>query len=568
MESNIIKNDIIIRKAKLLNILKNNNNKYFFNLCNEIVKDCNYLFIQVNFLLKSFVLYECSNNYNDYSEFLLNDNTIRFCFSLLRSENKIFSFNTDDIKTKIYNYFNNFFIKDTNFTFINTKSISHITNALSIDIQTNIVNNVVINFTKYIKQYIKIKYLVFIDEFIKLNKNFKDDNKTKNINSIYYDIINGTYNSDLMFSDFIKNIKSVILPTFNKPNNFKTIKESLNFNKKATSKIINNYIDTNLKIFIDTLLIDKTNKKNYNKIQTNIFNDIVNDTLLSDVIFHNWITDNKILLLNFINSQLLINLETELNNNPYKFIKYMYFMNNEIEKSNSKKNYQIIPQRSNVSFNHIPINTNALIDIIDSNFLENDKNYYHNNKEYGFKIWDLFIDLNNNKLFNNLKNKYVFSGTIMTDGYEIIVQFHSIDYDKKNKLYYNKGNESKKYIKEKTKNMTDTEKIIFENEYNKDKKEKQLLITKQNNEKLKQYKKNNEEQYIKKINSVKDELNILNNEYEKELVNLLEKYKNIQNEEYKTHLAILTHNYKRNYDNIINEKDNNLKNDFSLSVEI
>ena len=30
------------------------------------------------------------------------------------------------------------------------------------------------------------------------------------------------------------------------------------------------------------------------------------------------------LLLNFINSQLLINLETELNNNPYKFIKYMY----------------------------------------------------------------------------------------------------------------------------------------------------------------------------------------------------------------------------------------------------
>ena len=69
----------------------------------------------------------------------------------------------------------------------NLSSIIHITDALSINIQTNIINNIKINYFKYIKEYIKIN----------LEIDFKDNNIEINniiINSIYNDFINGSFN--------------------------------------------------------------------------------------------------------------------------------------------------------------------------------------------------------------------------------------------------------------------------------------------------------------------------------------------------------------------------------------
>ena len=102
--------NIVVRKTMLEYTLEPDNKEYFTNLCIEIVRDCNYLFIQVNYLLKSYVLHECSTNYDKCSNFIFNDVCIRFCFTILRSkdltDNDLTTkFQKDDVRTKIYKYF-------------------------------------------------------------------------------------------------------------------------------------------------------------------------------------------------------------------------------------------------------------------------------------------------------------------------------------------------------------------------------------------------------------------------------------------------------------------------------
>ena len=86
-------------------------------------------------------------------------------------------------------------------------SISHITDALSTDIKTNILNNIKINYLKYVKEYIRIN----------LKKDFKN-NKIEIteliINSVYYDIISGSLNSDKTFHNCINEHKKLIIPHF------------------------------------------------------------------------------------------------------------------------------------------------------------------------------------------------------------------------------------------------------------------------------------------------------------------------------------------------------------------
>ena len=89
-----------------------------------------------------------------------------------------------------YNSYNS--NQSNQFKFIKPKdvsSITHITDALSRDIQTNIINNIIINYFKYIKEYININ--------IKLE--FKDI-ESNQIIKIYNDIIRtGIYKAFLLF---------------------------------------------------------------------------------------------------------------------------------------------------------------------------------------------------------------------------------------------------------------------------------------------------------------------------------------------------------------------------------
>ena len=82
----INKNDIIAIKQKIKDCINIDFYDYIKNKIIKNVKDCNFLYTQVCYLIKLFLLYEYEQNIIiDYD---LNENFIRFCFQLLRNGNK------------------------------------------------------------------------------------------------------------------------------------------------------------------------------------------------------------------------------------------------------------------------------------------------------------------------------------------------------------------------------------------------------------------------------------------------------------------------------------------------
>ena len=261
----------------------------------------------------------------------------------------------------------------------------------------------------------------------------------------------------------------------------------------------------------------------------------------------------------------------------------MLFINQNLENNKSKKKYQIIPLRTNLTPKFIPINTHSLVDIIDSKYLNNIKNYYHNNTKNGLEVWNTFFNFNSDFIKKSLNKGYVFNNVIYTNGYEIIYNFIDNKYSEgKNKFHIN-GRLERQFIKDNEKNLTDDEKIIFINNHNKkkeDDKDKKVLL---NKEKIKQQKNVDKELYKKKVDQVKNELDVLLINYENKLLNLKNEHDTIlitlkntlnnedidynlkltdlikeQNEKYKSDLAFINHCHKRNYETIITDIDNKI----------
>ena len=135
----INKNDIIAIKQKIKDSININFYDYIKNKIIKNVKDCNFLYTQVCYLIKLFLLYEFEKNID--INYDLNEIFIRFCFKLLKSGNKEYILNEtdgkDDIKKRLVMFYNSFNIDNTNIPFIcplDLDSNSHITNALSRDI--------------------------------------------------------------------------------------------------------------------------------------------------------------------------------------------------------------------------------------------------------------------------------------------------------------------------------------------------------------------------------------------------------------------------------------------------
>ena len=207
----INKNDIIAIKQKIKDCINIDFYDYIKNKIIKNVKDCNFLYTQVCYLIKLFLLYEYEQNIIiDYD---LNENFIRFCFQLLRNGNKKIILNNtnekNDIKNRLVIFYNDFNTKNIAFNCpIDLDSTTHITNALSRDIATNIKNNITLNFYKYIKEYIKIN----------LKLEFEKDNRVEinstTINSVFNDIISNTYYSNNIFHEWIINNKKLIIKSF------------------------------------------------------------------------------------------------------------------------------------------------------------------------------------------------------------------------------------------------------------------------------------------------------------------------------------------------------------------
>ena len=441
-------NDIVVIKQKIKESINIDFYEYLEKKIIKNVKDCNLLYTQVCYLIKLFILYEYEKNINiDYD---FNEIFIRFCFKLIKNGNNIYILNESDtknnIKIRLVNFYNEFNIKNIPFNCPeDLNSISHITNALSRDITTNIKNNIIINFYKYIKEYIKINF--------KIN-NFEVNSSI--INSVFNDIIHNTFYSDNIYHIWILENKKFMIPNFNN--------EIIQINSIQSDIIKYNNI---LKPFIIKYI--KNNEilngiYNYNNIkksqikltQDNIYNDIINNTFKSNLIFHNWIKENIFLIINDFNSSNYIDIESKLISNPFIFIKNMIFMNKNLEFNKSKKKYQIIPIRTNMSPKFIPINTHALVDILDSNYLDNIKNHYHNNTSNGIDIWNKYFVFSSDFIKNTLKKGFIFSGSILTNGNEIIFNFYSKKYNYNKNIFHSLGKleiKNKKELKRRKNNI-------------------------------------------------------------------------------------------------------------------
>ena len=126
----------------------------------------------------------------------------------------------------------------------------------------------------------------------------------------------------------------------------------------------------------------------------------------------------------------------------------MLFMNKNLEINESKKKFQIIPLRTNLTPKFIPINTDSFVDILDSqHLLGNIKNYYHNDSKKGLILFDTYFNFTSKYIQNTLKKGYIFSGLILTNGYEIIFNFHSKSYEEKKNKFHSSGKKEREFIK-------------------------------------------------------------------------------------------------------------------------
>ena len=553
MESGVnIDKDIISIKEKLNPCLKQEHSEYIQNILYKNVKDCNLIYTQVCYLIKLFLLHEYENNNNKIS-IHFNNSFIIFCFNLIKNGIPNKSDYNDTNKLKLINYYND--NKELFKIPIDVCSISHIISALATDIITNIKNNIILNFYKYLKEYIKIN----------INIEFKNDLKSTDITSIFNDIIYNTLKSDLKFHKWIIDNKQYIIPDFsNDIIKINCLSSDIVSNSPVIKKFIMNYIKNNEDF--DILCLNN-NIKNDNKLQNVIFKDLTENTLLSNNIFHSWILSNKNIIINDFNSENYIDFDEKLFNNPYIFLENMIYMNKSLELNKSKKHYQIIPLRTNLTPKFIPINTHALVDIIDSKKLDNIKNYYHNNTSNGLEVWNKFFLFNSKYILSSIKKGYLFSGLIITNGFEIIYIYYSKkQLDFKNK-FHEAGKAEKQNIKNLLKDIPDDKKeeikLIYDNEKKENKKnkekEKKELLKIQNDEE----KKNNEsvleenKEVLKTLlTSFEEKCSRLKNEYANKIKELGNN--EYEKENYKTSIAYLTHCYNRDKLTLINDYNNNI----------
>ena len=103
-------------------------------------------------------------------------------------------------------------------------------------------------------------------------------------------------------------------------------------------------------------------------------------------------------------------IDKELNKNPYIFIKHMLYIDQELEKFDSRKKYQVIPIRTNFTPKFIPINVHSFVDMLDSKYLlKQIKNYYHDQTDRGIILFETYFNFSGNFITNSIKKGYVFS---------------------------------------------------------------------------------------------------------------------------------------------------------------
>lgn len=514
--------DIITIKQLLNNSLKDEHNVYIKQVIDKNVKDCNLLYTQVCYLIKLFVLHDYENNEGKYNDYKFNEIMIRKCFKLIKTSEIIIDIDNDDDKNnknslidRLNKFYQEYNLNENNkVKFVkpeNVSSITHITDSLSRDIQTNITNNIILNYTKYLKEYVNLNLKL-------IHKEIED----KQINIIYNDLINNTLLSDIKYHDWINKNKILILPNFEKKIQILNFKDGLDNYKKIFIKHIKSYVEKNQKL-LNLISVNGDNKNNTIKL---IISKLINENE-NESNYNNWINENLNLIINDFNLCNKINLNKELEKNPYQFIKHMIYINKNLELNGSKKKYQIIPLRTNLTPKFIHIGIDALVDILDSKYLLNNiKNYYHANNKKGLILFETYFKFDSKFIKKIIKKGYVFSGSIYTNGYEINYIFNSKSYDDKKNNFHSKGKEEIKLIKDNTKGLNEEQK----KEYEKKRLEEKEQIKKENKkiyqEKIKKIKKDDKDKNDKILKTLENEIIKLNTKYQLDLKKIEEEHYN------------------------------------------
>lgn len=278
------------------------------------------------------------------------------------------------------------------------------------------------------------------NEYSKLEYNTKIDGKNLSqiLNYMAVDMLTNIENN--IKCNFIKYVKRFVNSCFKKSNN-----ELLNNCEKG--------IKTKL-------------RKELNKDLYDIKEDLLNNTLKSNIKYHTWINKHKV---NIFPTEYRNSYEFDIQNNPQKYIKGMIYMCIEIEREKTKS-FQFFPLRTNIIPKFCPIDSKSIIEL----FIDKDKNAYLSDIENKKKeLWNKYFNLNN-PIFK--QKDYVFDYRISTDCFSVSIQLIHKNFVQKEKDKKKNMKIKKSEMKEKCKNMTVEEKEKYKQDLEKKKKEEQEKI--------------------------------------------------------------------------------------------
>lgn len=225
-------------------------------------------------------------------------------------------------------------------------------------------------------------------------------------------------------------------------------------------------------------------RKELNKDLYEIKEDLINNTLLSNVKYHEWINNHK---NNIFPKEYKHSYEFDIQNNPQNYIKSMIYMCLEIEKLGTKS-FQFFPLRTDTIIKFIPLDTKSLIEL----FIEKDKNEYLTDIEnYKDILWDKFFKLDNS-IFK--QKNYTFDYRISTDCYSVSIQLIHNDFIQKEKDKKANMKNKKNEMKENCKDMNQDEKEKYKLDLKNKQKEEQEKIKLEN-----KIKKDKEKEAFKKL---------------------------------------------------------------------
>jgi hypothetical protein len=209
---------------------------------------------------------------------------------------------------------------------------------------------------------------------------------------------------------------------------------------------VNRFINSYFKVLYKDEITNKEFKKQLFKDLYVVKNDILNGTLKANVKFHNWINEYR---FKIVPEEFEINYYYDVKATPQKYLKYMIFMNIELEKIEGKM-YQFFPLQSSIIPRHIQIDTKSVIELLVD---KGKKEYLDNielNKEF---LWDKYFNIT-----QKIKD-YKFDNTIITDGYATSLRFIHNDYIEGEKIKKEKMKKGRKDAKEMTEEEKEKKKL-------------------------------------------------------------------------------------------------------------